>query len=412
MTRIGLVLTVWLSAIPLASAQTTDSESPSVYQPLQLSGNVDIQTLFGQANSLAPEGGFGVDNARFFLDIDLARDVQAGETLLFDGINLFFEWDLIREASLKNKVGQLHVQFDNLLGWPGFDLRVGRLAIPFGEEYFRYSEQRPDNPLLGFSAPSPYGWDEGVSIHGVLSDGWVEYTAAVMDGDDAFNVNTAGGVTLVGRLTLSPSHWIRLSVGGIDTGPMGSPAETAFELGGTHGVPFGADTDLPNIQDGAEIDDDPDDGLDTLQAWEVDLVLAESGWGQLWLEYGRARIRSENTATLDRDLQYVIAELVVELAAVSDLDWLYLASRFSLIATDDPAEGYLLVGSNGGDDLGFNTQQVSVVTVGLGIRVTPDVVIKGEYSSVAFQTVDGLPENLSTLAQDRSYGGVGISLRW
>jgi hypothetical protein len=351
-----------------------------------------------------------VDNARFFFDVELGRDAGVDDARLLDAVRLFFEWDLVREGELKNKAGSLLVRFENLFGLDPLDIEMGRIAIPFSAEYTRFSEDRPDDPLLGFSAAAPYGWDEGVAVTGTFDEGLVEYKLAFMDGDNGWP-NTDSRVAVVGRLTVSPLSWLSVSASGIDSGPVGLGG-TALEFAGSHAVVFGSGTEVPNFQGGVEVDDDPSETVENLRAWEADLVLDKDRWGRLWLEYGQAWIDSTRSDA-DRQLYYFIAELRVDLALVANsLDRFYLASRYSVIGTADSDEGYLLQGLVGGGDVGFNTTRLTLLTVGAGVNVVPGVTFKGEYTKVDIDTVDGFPDTLADTARGRSYGGLGVSVGW
>ena len=64
---------------------------------------------------------------------------------------------------------------------------------------------------------------------------------------------------------------------------------------------------------------------------------------------------------------------------------------------------------NEGADLGFNTKSVTIVSVGLGLRLGRHVTLKTEYSWYQFALVRGVPPAIRGAANDRDYVGVGAS---
>jgi hypothetical protein len=205
-------------------------------------------------------------------------------------------------------------------------------------------------------------------------------------------------------------------VSGLHTGELGDgddPAEAALKFSGTFLVPFGSDSDVPNFQNGRRVADDPDLKFDTINAGEVDLVLSNETWGRLWLGYGWLGIRSAGNSIYDRDLQYGVAEGVLELGAFARmLEPLYLASRYSFMGTFDSDEGYRLGAMDDGDDLGFNTENLSIVSLGLGLRLGRSIVLKSEYAWYDFDLVRGANAELRRQARNRDFFGIDLSYRF
>ena len=181
---IAIALTAWGNA----HAEAPRSER-SWQDRLLFSGNADTHFAYGQERSAAPEGRFALDNGRFFFDVDLTPDPVGVQPLFFDEASVFFEWDLVREAEVKNKVGAFYLRMDELFGASALNLKMGRMPIAFGEEYLRFSEERYDNPLISFSSPSPYGWDEGIMLFGSFLDNLFSYRLSVHDGDNDISTN-------------------------------------------------------------------------------------------------------------------------------------------------------------------------------------------------------------------------------
>ena len=377
---------------------------PKWINNLRLSGNADVVYFKGDDNSHSPDSRFAVDNARLFFDFNVS-----------DKASFYFEWDLVREFSLKNEVGQLYLRFDRLFDFDELNIKAGRIPIPFGEEYLRFHEQRFENPLISFSAPAPYNWDEGVELFGTTFGNRFDYIFAVTDGDDAFNENTQEAVQLAGKISYRPFSWARLALSALDTGTLGeakNEGRSALEFGGSHAYPFGFGTDVVNYQDGIPIMDDPNPKF-SMRAWEVDTILYPSDWGHVWLAYGQVSIRSNGSSKFDRDLLYWITEGVLELGKLSEhLSRYYVAARYSAIGTFDSWEGYMLAAMNDGKELGYNTKDVQVVSAGLGIRLHQNIKLKLEYSWYDFNLVKGTPSDIRHNADDRNLLGAGISVKF
>lgn len=388
---------------------------PGWMRRFHLSGNSDFSYLYGEKNSFVDEGRFAVENARLFLEVDLGGEVRFFDRTLMESSSFYFEWDIVREASLKNKVGSMYLRLDTLGGQEAFNLKFGRMPIPFGEEYLRFHEQRPENPLISYSAPAPYNWDEGVMLFGSFAENKVQYLFAVMDGDDGFNTNTNAEPQIAGKLILEPWPWLHFSVSGIRTGKLGdsdTAAKSALEWGGTHAVAIPIESgELLTFRNGAPITMPDTAPLHTLNAYEVDLILNKPGVGRLWFAGGQAFIESGSNSSFDRDFAWWIAEGVLELGAMHEaLDRIYLAIRYSGIGTLDSDEGYKFEAMNNGSDFGFNTKRVDVISAGIGVRLLENLIFKAEYSHYDFDLVNGASAVLSGVEDDRDYGGIGFSL--
>ena len=374
---------------------------------LEVSGNADFSYLRGQDNAIAENGRHAVENARLFFDFDLAGETNLLGGTAFRSVSFFLEWDLIRNFEMENQVGSAHARFDGLFGRRWLNARIGRMPIPFGEEYLRFHQQRPENPLISFSALSPYNWDEGLMLFGASPEGRFEYAVTVMDGDAYLNENRHSDASLNAKLTWNASAWAKFSVSGIRTGRV---YKSAIEWGGTHGMPVGSDQ-RPVFQDGVAVAADPSKLLDDLVAVEIDAIIERDGLGRLWVAAGQIDADSATDSSYDRKLAYWIVEGVVEFGAFSQiLERFYGAIRWSGIGTFDRDEGYLLEAMNQGGDLGFNARSVEALSGGIGIRLTPGLTLKTEYTWMDFDLVRGAEPSFGRAAGDRNYFGAGLSL--
>jgi hypothetical protein len=399
-----------------APAGDARGELPSTLDRFHLSGNADLEFIYGQSNAFASGTRFLIDNARVYLDVDLAREVTLGSGLLAQEASFYIEGDLYREARFTGTVGSLYLRLDGLGGVREINVKLGRFLVPFGEEYRRFSEGRPENPLLSFSVAAPYGWDQGILAFGPLFEDEVRYFLAVTSGDAYFNQGSGAGVSVDGKLTVRPAPWIELSVSGLHVNRMGTPAhpaQSALEWSGENLRPLGYGSAVPSFQDGAVLPPDPDARLRDVGAWEGDLVLHAEEWGRLWLGYGGVQIHSGGSSLYDRSLRYAVVEALFEMRALAgDLEPFYLAARWSVIGTFDSGRGYLLGGLNAGDSLGWNTERVTELSVGAGFRMTSTIVFKIEASSFDFDLVRGVTPDLKSGATHRNYAGVGVSVHF
>ncbi len=104
---------------------------------------------------------FRVDEAKLFVEAPIWRRVY-----------FFGELDLVireREPDDDNiKVGELYVDFENVSALWNQDnvlsIRLGRMDIPFGEEYL--TRDVIDNPLISHSLSDLWGIDEGIEFYG------------------------------------------------------------------------------------------------------------------------------------------------------------------------------------------------------------------------------------------------------
>lgn len=382
------------------------------YRRLHLSGNADVAFLYGEQHSRAKDGRFVVDNARLFLDVDLGEDLRPGGVPVADLASAYVEWDIARHAAFLNRIGSLYVRLDGLGSLPALNLKMGRMAIPFGEEYTRWTEGRPANPFLGFTAAAPYGWDEGIELFGSLGERLFSYTVAVMDGDEAFGKNTHAEPAVVAKLSVRPREWLCFSVSGIRTGAFGDasvPARSALILSAGFVTPFGSGTE----EYGADVrlPTDPDPKIQDLRGYEADIVLERPGMGRLWLGFGQLRIEAAGDGRFDRLLYYGVAEGVLELGLLAPaLDRVYLAARYSVISTSDRDRGYEFNADDRGDDLGFNTHAVHIATGALGLKIVENVTFKVEGSWVHFGVIRSASAAVRELAAHRSIFAAGFSV--
>jgi hypothetical protein len=209
---------------------------------VNLSGEGGVAFFNSGGEGFAPHSEFRVDEARLFIDSEVWKDVY-----------FFGEADFATRENhnLNLQAGELYLDFENVSQLWGhdsqFNVRAGRLNIPFGEEYMtRYAI---DNPLISHSLSDLWGFDPGVEFYGVL--GKFNYVVAVQNGSGANGVQDFDGdKSVAGRIGFDPNRWLHFSVSGMRSGDvnaqkdfitgewfgtgffhsLGSPAATTFHV--------------------------------------------------------------------------------------------------------------------------------------------------------------------------------------
>ena len=191
---------------------------------VRISGEGGAGFFYSGSEGMFPNSEFRVDEAKLFVDAPVWGDVYA-----FAELNL-----AAHEASdLRLNVGELYLDFENISQLWGRDgqvnLRVGRLDIPFGEEYL--VRDAILNPLISHSLLDFWDVDEGIELYGSL--GKVSYVAAVQNGGYSAAQDFTSDKAVIGRLSYDPKPWLHMSVSGMRTGDLDSNKD------GTSAVWFG-----------------------------------------------------------------------------------------------------------------------------------------------------------------------------
>src|SRR2546422_109393 len=180
-----------------------------------------------------PNAEFRVDEAKLFVEAPIWKEVY-----FFSELNL-----ATRESSdLEVLLGELYLDFENVSRLWNQDrmlnLRVGRMDIPFGEEYL--TRDAIDNPLISHSLSDLWGVDAGIELYGKL--GKFNYVVAVQNGGPSGGRDFDSDKSVAGRVTFDPSRWLHLSVSGMRTGELRLPDDYWSELWFGCGwfLPFGS----------------------------------------------------------------------------------------------------------------------------------------------------------------------------
>lgn len=331
--------------------ESSASDSHLKFGNVHLSGEGGIAFFNTGSDGFAPHSDFRVDEARLFL-----------ESPVWDEVYFFGEADFAtRENTDFNvKVGELYLDWEDVSRIWGHDrqlnLRVGRMNIPFGEEYLtRYAI---DNPLISHSLSDLWGFDSGVELYG--SAGKFSYVAAVQDGGGNNVPQFSGDKSVAGRLSYDPARWLHFSASGMRTGDrnphgdfvsalwfgsgffrsLGSPATTSFHA---------------NLVEG-----------DAAVQWSSGHLKGFGGYAR----YGDNDPAADN----GRNIFYYSVEGVQQISQK-----FYGAARFSEIIAPD---GFPIVGNGDFNTYFFNNLSTRLwrLSLGLGYRFSDRLIVKTEYS--------------------------------
>ena len=332
-----------------------------------------------------PEGGFLVKETSLFLDAAVWEDVS-----------FFVELQTNRLGKDDQKfvrTGEVHAHFRDLWG-PDSDhplgLKVGRVDIPFGEEYLH--QDASDNPLISTSAAYPYGFDEGIVLYGSVGGlGWI---AAITDGTDARSLEDDAAKAVNLKLHGQPTAALYISGSFMRNG---NATKSAFEFGGSHFEPVGAShRSFAGVSPSAVVNA-------TLYQLDAEYAFTDRltasgfvGWSTV----------DDTEDLFDRDLAWFALEPRM---SVSDNAWTVL--RYSEIGTYDSSRGYHFDGkttAGGNATFGYDTQRFRRLSVGAGWRPNPRVIVKGEVGYDWFTLIDGALDD--TAGRNRLLSGAELVL--
>ena len=355
------------AAAPEAGGTGANAEAAALTGSGFRLGKVDISGEGGLAmfesgpQGQTPNTEFRVDEARVFL-----------EAPVWDDVYFYTEMNLAtrEQNDLALRYGELYLDFENISQLWGRDgmlnLRAGRFYIPFGEEYQgRYAI---DNPLISHSLGDLWGEDNGLELYG--KTGPVRYVIAVQNGGVSASRDFTGDKSVSGRIGWDPTGWLHLSASGMRTGDLSVPKDVLSamwfgngffrSLGGPGTTLFHA-----NLAEGDA---------------QVRLAHSQIKAAGGYVNYGDNDPNGSN----HRDVYYYYVEGMQDLTRK-----LYAAARFSEAFAHN---GFPIVGNGDMPTYLFNelTSQYWRLSLGLGYRFSPNLVVKGEYSFNRGREVDGI----------------------
>ena len=379
---------------------------------IRLSGSASTGWLDGEQVGVYPDGAFQIWDARFFIEADLASDVRVDERVLVRDVGLMFEWDLVRTGVLQNTVGELYVDFQGIRGSRWLNAQFGRFQLPVGEGYLRYSQGYAANPFLTNPLGAPWWWDEGLRLYGSASENRFGYVASVTSGETPLNRDANSDPHATLKLFANPTEWLHLSVSSARGGKVGSSSSAALGalwFGESWSRAFGSGTTVASYQNGVPVADGPN-VLDETWLLGGDLILDYQELARLWLGYGHYEIESSGARLYDRELQYWVAELLLEgRLAGRALERMYLGLRGSGLGSFDRDQGYLL-DSRYAATLGYNMSEYTAWSGVLGYRLTPGVTLRLEYTRSIVELVRGVSAPIRAAAADVDFLSVDLRL--
>lgn len=331
---------------------------------LRISGEAGLAFFRTGSGGLYPNSEFHIDDAKLFLEAKVWDDVYAVSEL-----------DLLtREASDENfHLGSLFVEFEDIGSRWGFahafNARIGRMAIPFGEEY--QVRGIVDNPLISHSLSDIWGFDQGLELYG--NSGQLSYVVAVQSGGVSRLHDYTSDKSVAGRIGYDPTRWLHLSASGMRTGDLSVKWDSLSAVWFGNGffrsiAPLSTTTSYH-----AQLFE-----VDAKTHWKSGHLAGAAGW----VSFG-----DNNTAAADsRRMNYSFIEGLQEIG-----DGFYGVVRYSTIRAPG---GYPLIGfGNAGayfySPAAVPTTRLSRLSLGLGYRFGPPLVLKVEYSLENGRLIDG-----------------------
>jgi hypothetical protein len=232
--------------------------------------------------------------------------------------------------------------------------RLGRMDIPFGEEYL--TRDVIDNPLISHSLSDFWGVDEGLELYGAL--GKFNYVAAVQNGGIPDTRDFNADKSVIGRVSYDPnSHW-HFSVSGMRTGDLSAPKDSLSAEWFANGF-------FRTLGAGSKFHADLVEG-DASWHWARGHIKAFGGY----IHYDDNDPSSNNR----RDVYYYSVEGVQDLTHK-----FYAGARFSQIFAP---KGFPLVGNGNMDTYLFGplADRMWPLSLGLGYRWNQHFVLKTEYT--------------------------------
>ena len=329
-----------------------EEDLPSRLGRVHIGGEGGVAYFHTGSEGAFPHGSFRVDEAKLFVEAPLWKDTY-----------FFGELDLtIRETNEEFfKLGELYVDFEHLARyWSDtrwLNLRVGRIDIPFGEEYLVRDVM--DNPLISHSLSDLWGVDEGIEFYGSAGD--FAYVVAVQNGGHPMLEDGDSDKSIAGRISYDPWHWLHLSISGMRTGNIAVEGDELSEM--WFGDGFFRSLGAPATTTRFEAN-----------LFELD---AHTYWksGHLKLAGGYVEYDDDDSASDQRrDAWYYYAEAKQDL-----LERVWAAARFSHIIAD---EGMPLVGHGdfGAFFYGPLTSDLWRLSIGLGYQWNRNLLTKVEYT--------------------------------
>lgn len=318
---------------------------------VQITGEGGIGIFETGSEGAFPNAEFRVDEAKIFVDAPVWGNAYA-----FVELNL-----ATRESSdLDLKLGEFYLDIEDVSQLWGQDrqlnLRIGRMDIPFGEEY--QTRDAIDNPLISHSLVDFWGVDEGIEFYGAL--GRFSYAAAVQNGGISGTHDFTADKSVAGRVSYDPNRWLHLSVSGMRTGDLSSEKDGVSEIWFANGW------------------------FRSLGSAATTMFHANLAQADLQIRLPRGQLKAfggyvhyadnDPSAQNRRDIYYYSVEGIFDVTRK-----FYTSARFGQIFA---AKGFPIVGNGAVGDYfyGALTDEMWRLSLGIGYRWNRHLVVKAEYS--------------------------------
>jgi hypothetical protein len=315
------------------------------------------------------------------------------EAQVWENISFYFETWITRflfDSGHGNDVGELYVKFSDLFGTRDgarLGLKLGRIDIPFGEDYLR--QDATDDPLISLSAADVWAIDEGAAAYGRA--GPLHWVFAVTNGNIALGADDGPSKLVCGKLYADVNRDLYLSASLLKSGKSG--ASTIW---------FGRGLITPvGLFDTSSAGTSPSEQVDST-LWEVDAHVCGARRASLRLQFGEAFI-DDHVNAFDRNLLWFQVEPAILLS-----EKLAFVTRYSQLATDNSNEGYLFEGDvfGSGGALGYDAHRMQRVACGLDWTINPHAKFKLEVGHDWYDVIAGSP--FDPRNDKRLYGAMEI----
>ena len=331
---------------------------------INISGEGAVGFFHTGSKGVFPNAEFRVDEAKLFVEAPIWEDVY-----------FYTELDLARreDTELDLSVGELYLDFESISKLWNQDrmlnLRIGRLNVPFGEEYM--SRDAIDNPLISHSITDFWGVDEGIELYGAL--GKFSYVIAVQNGGWPMAQDFTKDKSVAGRIAYDPTPRWHFSVSAMRTGDLDANLDYLSELwiGGGWFLSIGGPGTTrfhANLIEG-----------DVAYRWKNGHLKA----------FGGVACYDDNDPAQSNERTLYFYSIEAQQFLTKKF---YAATRFGQILVED---GYPLPGHGDWNDYLFNlapnglAENLWRLSLGLGYQFSENLVVKVEYAIERGEQVTG-----------------------
>lgn len=352
----------------LDELQDTGISAPTLPTPasignsVHISGEAGFAFHAGEANTIFPNEEFRVDEARLFIEAEVAQ-----------GVYFFSELEFFTREENANgniRAGELYLEVENIFKLPDWDravnFRAGRLDIPFGEEY-RYRDVM-ENALISHSLADIWGIDEGFEFFGNISN--FDYVLALQNGSINRLRDFTSDKSITARIGFEPTSQLRISGSGMRTGDIESNTEGLSEVWIGNAV-FRSIGSTNTTEFDAEL-------LQTDIRYDWSRGFLAGSFGKAWYDDNDP---NDNNA---RELEFWSIE-----AQQGISDGLFAAIRYSEIEVED---GYPLPGMSDRRQFFLSpllTEQLARLSLGITYWPYTNLVLKADYTFESGDHIDG-----------------------